>query len=296
MRSLLAAFFVVALTLTGGAQQPRLALAHAAIASRIVGQLALKPGERVMVVAHPGMLEALIPHLRSEVMRAGGVVLGVVLAPPLPVRDAWDRTIFEKGTRDARAAYKSMFRDVDAAIMMPGATPSDAAYAAMQDWLKEGHGRTVHFHWLENGSAYPMPGQPLPPEATIDATYQRALLETDYAALGTLQRRFAEAMRGREIRVTSPSGTDLRFRIGDRPVNVQDGDASAARAARAKVLVDREIEMPAGVVRVAPIEESVEGTIVFPPSQWDARPVEDLKLTFAKGRVTDLSSSVGQAA
>ncbi|GIT51175.1 MAG: hypothetical protein Ct9H300mP15_13880 [Gemmatimonadota bacterium] len=56
-----------------------------------------------------------------------------------------------------------------------------AAYLAMQDLLHEGQGRTIHFHWLENGSVYPVPGQPLPPLNVVDATYQRALLETDYA-------------------------------------------------------------------------------------------------------------------
>jgi hypothetical protein len=103
-------------------------------------------------------------------------------------------------------------------------------------------------------------------------------------------------MRGREIHITSAAGTDLRFRIGDRPVNLQDGDASAARAARGKVLVDREIEIPAGAVRVAPVEESVEGTIAFPPSQWDARPVEGLRLTFAKGRISGITASSGRDA
>jgi hypothetical protein len=43
-----------------------------------------------------------------------------------------------------------MFRDVDAAIMMPGATTTHPAYSAMQDWLKddltEQRGRrTIHF-------------------------------------------------------------------------------------------------------------------------------------------------------
>jgi leucyl aminopeptidase (aminopeptidase T) len=286
----------LAMTLSGSAQQPRLTLDNAALAGRIVRQLALKPGERVLILAHPGMLESLVPQIRYEVMRAGGIDLGVVMVPPVAVRAAWDRAMFEKATREARAAYKTMFGGVDAAIMMPGATPADAAYAAMQDWLREGRGRTVHFHWLENGSAYPLPGQPLPPEMAIDATYQRAVLETDYQALAAVQRRFVDALRGRDVRVTSAAGTDLRFRIGDRPVNVQDGDVSAARASRAKVLVDREIEIPAGAVRVAPIEESIEGTIAFPPSQWDARPVEGLKLTFTKGTVTGISADVGRDA
>ena len=181
-----------------------------------------------------------------------------------------------------------MFRDVDAAIMMPGATTAHPAYAAMQDWLKddltEHRGRrTIHFHWVENGSAYAIAGQPLPIRPAIDALYQRALLQTDYRALADVERRFAAALRAGEVRITSAAGTDLRFRAGDRPVNLQDGDASQTRAGQGQVLIDKEIELPAGAIRVAPIEDSVEGVIAFPPSQWDGRPVEGLKLRFVQG-------------
>ena len=98
------------------------------------------------------------------------------------------------------------------------------------------------------------------------------------------------------MHITSPGGTDLRFRAGDRPANLQDGDASAARTAQGKVLVDHEIELPAGVVRVAPLEDTVEGVIAFPPSQWDGRPVEGLKLRFAKGRVVEITAASGKDA
>jgi leucyl aminopeptidase (aminopeptidase T) len=280
---------------------PRLTLDYPAIARRLVGQLALKPGERVLSIAHPGVFEDLVPHLRYEVMKAGGVDLGVVEVLREPWPEAFDATALAKGAREARAHYKEMFRGVDAAIMMPGATTAHPAYLAMQDWLKddltEKRGRrTIHFHWVENGSAYELPGQPLPPRFAIDAAYQRALLDTDYKALAERQRAFAQSMRTGEVHLTSPSGTDLRFRIGDRPVNLQDGDASQSRAAQARVLVDKEIELPAGVVRVAPIEESVEGVIAFPTSQWDGRPVEGLILRIARGRVAEVSAVSGKEA
>ena len=98
------------------------------------------------------------------------------------------------------------------------------------------------------------------------------------------------------MHITSPGGTNLRFRVGSRVVNRQDGDASAARAARGQVLIDREIELPAGVARVAPLEETVEGTIVFPPSQWDARPVEGLRLHFERGQVVRVEATSGREA
>jgi hypothetical protein len=267
-----------------------------AIASRLVTQLAPRPGERLLILAHPGMFEDLIPHLRYAIARAGATDVGVVDVLAEPVPQGWDLDAVRRGNERAREAYRKMFADVDGAIMMPGATPAHPAYAALQDLLKQGGGRTVHFHWVENGSAYPLPGQPLPGRAAIDALYQRALLETDYAALGRVLERFEQALRGGEVRVTSPLGTDLRFRIGTRPVNRQDGDASAARAASGKVLIDREIELPAGVIRVAPLEDSVQGTIAFPPSQWDARPVEGLRLHLERGQVTRIDATSGREA
>ena len=49
-------------------------------------------------------------------------------------------------------------------------------------------------------------------------------------------------------------------------------------------------------MRVAPIEESVDGTIAFPPTVWSGVRVEGLVLTFARGQVTDVRASVCQAA
>jgi hypothetical protein len=284
-----------------GAQPPRLTFDYPAMARRIVQQLGLKPGERVMSLTHPGLFDDLVPHLRYEVMRAGGIDLGVVEVLREPWPESFELPIIVKGARDARSHYKAMFRDVDAAIMMPGASTAHPAYLAMQDLLKddltEKRGRrTIHFHWVEAGSAYPIAGQPLPSRSAIDANYQRALLQTDYPALAAVERRFADALGSAEVRVTSPAGTDLRFRAGDRPANLQDGDASAARAAKGKVLIDKEIELPAGAVRVAPLEETVEGVIAFPPSQWDGRPVEGLKLRFTKGRVVEVAATSGKDA
>jgi hypothetical protein len=276
--------------------QPQFSFDWPAIASRLVAQLAPQPGEKLLILAHPGMFEDLIPHLRYAIARAGGIDVGVVDVLAEPVPEGWDLDVVRRGNQRAREAYRAMFAGVDGAIMMPGATPAHPAYAAIQDLLKQGRGRTVHFHWVENGSAFPLPGQPLPGRAAIDALYQRALLQTDYAALSRTLERFEQALRSGEVQITSPGGTNLRFRIGDRPVNRQDGDASAARAARAKVLIDREFELPAGAIRVAPLEDSVQGAIAFPPSQWDGRPVEGLRLHFERGQVARVEATSGREA
>jgi Thermophilic metalloprotease (M29) len=287
---------LVLIALERPSAQPQFSFDWPAIASRLVAQLAPQPGEKLLILAHPGMFEDLIPHLRYAIARAGATDVGVVDVLAEPVPQAWDLDALRRGNERAREAYRAMFAGVDGAIMMPGATPAHPAYAALQDLLKQGRGRTVHFHWVENGSAFPLPGQPLPGRAAIDAMYQHALLQTDYAALAGVLERFERALRAGEVHITSPGGTDLRFRIGERPVNRQDGNASAARTARGTVLIDREIELPAGVVRVAPIEESVQGTIAFPPSQWDARPADGLRLYFERGQVTRVEATRGREA
>ena len=276
--------------------QPRLTMDWEAMAEKIVERLAPAPGERILLVARPGQFDELIPPLRYALTRAGAVDLGVidVLAEPHPA--AWDGALLARNHDAARAAYRGMLRGVDGAIMLPGARPDHAVYAALQDLLHEGIGRTVHFHWTHNGSAFPLPGQPLPGQAVIDTVYQRALIETDYAGLAAVQRRFVEALRGAEARVTSPLGTDLRFRIGERPVHFGDGDASKARTDRGVILIDREIELPAGAVRVAPVEASVNGVIAFPASQWDGRPVSGLTVRIEAGRVAGLAAASGREA
>ena len=297
MRTLYAAIMFGLLSLAPAVAQPRLTLDWEAMAQRLVTQLSPEPGEKILLVARPGLFDDLIPHLRYALMEAGAVDLGVIDVVEEPYPEEWDVQVLQRGTRAARAAYREMLGDVDGAIMLPGARPGNAVYGALQDLLREGRGRAIHFHWTQtNGSAIPIPGQPLPPQHVIDATYQRALLETDYAGLGRAQRRFVAAMRHADVRVTTPLGTDIRFRIGDRPVNFQDGDASARRTDQGVVLIDREIELPAGAIRVAPVEETVDGVIAFPPSQWDGRPVVGLKVRFERGRVVDMSAESGLAA
>jgi hypothetical protein len=264
-----------------------------ALAARIVRQLAPQPGEKILLVAAPGRFPSLVAELRYAVMKAGAVDLGATLVLPSPLPSSWDASLVARAGRLAREALVRALAEADAAVILPGAAPFHPPYGALQDLMRKGHGRVVHFHWE---GAFPIAGQPLPPQAAIDAAYQKAVLETDYAALAAAQRRFREALRQGEVHVTTPLGTDLRFRVGDRPVTLQDGDASAARAREAAVLIDREVELPPGAVRVAPLEDTVDGVIAYPPSQWDERPVLGLRLRFERGRVVEVVAEAGRDA
>ena len=262
------------------------------IARKVAERMALTRGERVLLVGTPGLADAFVPALRQAVRAAGATDLGAIsdnIAAPAD----WG-TDFTRGlAQTSGAARVEYLRTVDVAVMMPGADTDDATYDAMQQVLAGGRGRTVHFHWT---GAYEIDGTPIQMSNSEARVYERALYETNYAVLGERQRALETAMRRDVVRVTTPLGTDLRFRIGDRPFTKQDGDASAARAARGRNLIDREVELPAGAIRVAPIEETVEGTIAFPPGIWGGERVEGLVLTFARGEVTAIDAKTGRAA
>jgi leucyl aminopeptidase (aminopeptidase T) len=127
----------------------------------------------------------------------------------------------------------------------------------------------------------------------VDKVYQEALLNTNYNSISVLHQFFEESARRSVIRVTTPLGTDITFSIGDRPITKQNGDASMVRTAHAKNLIDREIELPAGAIRVAPVEETVSGVIAFPDGEWNGKKVTGLKLTFKAGRIVDVTATSG---
>ena len=121
--------------------QDRLQLDWEALAQKIVARMALEPGEKVLLVAHPDLFGEIVPHLRYEVMKAGGVDLGVIDILTSSAFESWDSQILQQAAGSAREVYRTMFQDVDAAVMLPGARPFHAPYGALQDLLREGRGR-----------------------------------------------------------------------------------------------------------------------------------------------------------
>lgn len=253
------------------------------MAARIVAALQLRAGERVLIRYDSGYFAELQPPLQSRLRQAGAVILGPV-------------EYQAKGA--AGQSYGDLLANADVYLWLPLRPEvrevSAAERDALAEWLEAGGAhREIHFHWHE-GSVL-ADGLAGPHSPALDAIYQDAL-DIDYAALSAEQDRAIAALRSGTIRVRTPAGTDLRFRTGDRPFNKQDGDASPARMARARVRVDREIELPAGVLRVAPLEESVNGRMVIPSARFGNKIARDVKLEIQNGRVVRIEASQNLAA
>ena len=220
-------------------------LRYEAMAARIVAALQPEPGERVLLRFDPELMPALETEVGKQLKEAGAQV------GSLPYGEAED--------------FEQRLNQTDAYIWLPVAdqftsTPPEQA-EALGRWLDEGRGRQIHFHW--GSGTFGHDGRPGEHSTAYDRVYVDAL-EINYQALDQQMEAAIGMLRAGTVRVTTSAGTDIRFRVGDRPFTKQNGDASKAAMQSATVRVQREIELPAGALRVAPLEESVEGTMVIP--------------------------------
>ncbi|MBI5068544.1 MAG: aminopeptidase [Deltaproteobacteria bacterium] len=97
----------------------------------------------------------------------------------------------------------------------------------------------------------------------------------------------------RQVRVTHPSGTDLRFGIEGRPVVLSDGAITPERAARGGAAAV--VYLPAGEAMIAPVAGTAEGTVVFDRVPFGPGAIEKLRWTFQKGRLTAHQAAPGAA-
>ena len=245
--------------MAGGFAPPASTLHYDRMADRIVAALKPARGERVMFGGDPDYFQELATPLRMHLKAAGAV---------------------EVHSLDQADIY--LWLPLRKRVI----TPEERAKLA--DWLDRGGAhREIHFHWAE-GSVDP-DGQAGEHSRALDRMYEDAL-DIDYTALSAAQDLAIQVLRSGVIRVKTPEGTDVTFRVSDRPFNKQDGNASAERMREAQVRVDREIELPAGVLRVAPIEASVNGFIVIPKARFPKGIATNVMIEVRHGDVTTITA------
>ena len=244
---------------------------HKRIAARVRVALRGDTGERVIVRFDPNTMPGLAQTVERE-LRAQRVEL----VPYGPVEN-----------------FEARLEDVTVYVWLPTSirTPPDQT-AALARWTdRGGRRREVHVHWAEGTLDFDGRQTEHPPE--MDQRYLAAA-EIDPADLIAAMNRMVSALTSGEVHVTTPAGTDLRFRVGDRPFNRQIGVSPYIENMRLRI--DRHTEVPPGVLRVAPVETSVNGVIAF-PSFWIREGVRatGVRLEFTSGRIARATAIEGQA-
>ncbi len=248
--------------------------------------LRLAPGERVLIHADPTYFPALTEAVRIEINRAGAVELAAHMLHP-PGLERVRRELRRREDPALRAAEDRAVADLFALADVYIWLPTSWAYNVWQteEVIKTWPGRAVHFHWIMDTS--------------MDAGLFRRLSElydaalwVDYAAMTAHQRRVVAALQDREVEVTDPRGTRLRFELRGAHFHIGNGDASKAFIdgyARPGSARDREVELPAGAIRTVDIR-GVEGVLVTPPETFAALQVGSVRIEFADDRIRRITS------
>jgi len=174
----------------------------------------------------------------------------------------------------------------------------DDQFELLGEWMENTDGRQLHFHWHDGSRKYD--GQLGKHTTALDSIYLRAL-NIDYGVLNEKMNKAIRLMRSGQVMITTPRGTALSMQFGDRYFTKQNGDASYDALKDVPVRVQREIELPAGALRVAPIEHTVNGKMVIPwtritPFAWSNESVgiaKNLVLTFEHGKIVGVSADEG---
>jgi hypothetical protein len=250
------------------------------IGQRVVQSLQPSPGERAILVYDPLYYPEIAGAIQAGLRAAGAQpVVALTFDPPAIARAEAAGSIPAEAIEERTVAFlRPLFEQAAIFLWLP--TREIAGDTRWERLLATSRARGIHFHWI-----MPLEGRGTDEVAALSRLYERAILDTDYAALSRDQDRLIAALRGRPIRITDARGTDLRLRVpGDAWFHKNDGDMSPARAAAARSVRDREMEFPAGALRFIPDVTSSEGKLVVTSPVVGSGGADTVTLEFVGGR------------
>lgn len=252
---------------------------------------AVQPYEKVVLMADPGYYPEFLDAIRAELLEARAIELGTMLFDGREV--AARRSVVRPRATDAEykrratEAMRNLYEQADVFLWLPdryGVGSERGDWRPLEHLVEGTNARGLHFHWVQGLNQLT--------QAEVDGLghLYAAALDIDYAALSAHQDRMIASMKGREVHVTTPSGTDLRVRVEqDSWFHKNDGRLDRARAAQARSVRDRQMELPAGALRFIPDVDSADGVLVVP--EWAG--VKDVRFEFRQGLVVHVTSKNG---
>lgn len=271
------------------------------LAHRVVTTSAnVKPGE-VVVISGGKHTIPLMEALAIEAQKAGGMVT-MFLGSDKVIR-SFNADVPEKYLEQEPRFFVEWLRQVDVWISLPDASDIKALEAGVPaarlakianagqffpgllDGMKF---RQVNIIYPTNdrASAFGLDG----------ATYVNmiwAAIGADYKQISDNGEKLKKALEGaKTVRVTSASGTDFTFRVGDRPIFVADGIISPQQA-KSKSFAERSTGLPDGTLTLAPLEDSATGKVVVPRTECRFEAMTDVSFEFKNGKMENFKAGKG---
>ncbi len=273
-----------------------------AIARTIVTQnLGITVGEKVLIfgpVREMHLLEDLVFHVRN----VGAFPHLVVTSDRLLERDNAVPSRYDDVTDAFELALVDLV-DVELVVapdwhpsILAGLSPERLAArtAAFQPIINRTRERGTRFLEIGNGLS-PIDWRAEQVGMSMDdlSSMFWSGISIDYAELGRKGAAVAKRLEsGRDVLVTHPDGTDLRFRIDGRPVFVNDGVVSEADRDRGGAAILA--WLPAGEVYTTAVAGTANGVLMIPRKAYlddpsPASEIRNLQIEFRDGRVVSMT-------
>src|SRR5262249_22357512 len=107
----------------------------------------------------------------------------------------------------------------------------------------------------------------------------------DYTSLQARGEQARKALAGKEMEITNPNGTSIKFNLQSRPAYISDGVITAADIAAGNV----NKFLPAGEAAVLVAPNSGTGKVVIDKDYFQGKEVHNLVLNFENGKLTSMT-------
>lgn len=273
------------------------------LAKRIVNQTAgIKPGDVVLVEGGKHTI-SLMEQIAVEVHRQGAHPL-MMLESDLSLKAYWHEKP-EANLSDYPKYLIALFKEVDFVISLPnsenfkeiykGVDPKRSALIGSnsEKLLEE---LSTDSHSSSIGISFPT--KQIAELSGIDfGVYEKmhwAAANTDYKSIADKGEKLKALLKGaKSVKISTKEGTNLTFSMGDRLVFADDGILSDEERS-SEVMFARYASLPGGWMDFAPMESSVNGTIMVSRMRCDYEPMLGVSFTVKNGVIENFQAKQGQ--
>ena len=270
--------------------------------ARLAGQLintsaTVEPGDHVVIFGGKHSLE-LMEAVAIEAQKAGGMV-DMMLNTDRVARSFWTE-VSDEYVRQVPEYWEPWLQTVDVWIGLPTIENPERTFGDVpQERFALGAESNQFFNDKLNST--PLRGVALTYPSESDAkangldfqTYaamQWAAINADYAVISSHGKAFAAILKdAKEVHITSPTGTDVRFSIGNRTVFVDDGIVTPEES-NSKLFLERWTTLPGGQVFTSINETSAIGRIMDTDTRCQFKPMTGVNFVVRDGMLQEFEA------
>jgi leucyl aminopeptidase (aminopeptidase T) len=266
-----------------------------AVARNLVNAVTVKSGDKVLISGSVRDAQ-LLEHVAIETMKVGGQPL-VTLQDEKRMRRSYDE-VPESYDTLSRTLNVAMINAFDAQIILD-VGETEGLLAGVPEARRSARAKSFQpatDAFFRSKLRSVNLGNDLYPTAALSRRLgisQDQLATTFWAAAAVSPaslRAKGEAMRaifagGRQVTLTHPNGTNLRFTVDASRSFISDGAVKDGQGG-----AGGQTWIPAGEFIVPATAGSAEGKVVIDKMLWDGKVVEGLTLAYSRGRLTSMSA------